>query len=146
MDKNQKDLYYVAVKIFLEKEGRLFIFKDRFGDWDIPGGRLLENEFTIPLDKIAVKKIKEELGNKIKYRLGEPMVFMRHERKEQNPLGRSKARIFAIGYQTSFLKGEIKLSTRHSEYKWVPMKSFKPETCFTGGWLKGVKEYLKSRR
>lgn len=42
MVKDQKDLYYVAVKIFLEKGEKLFIFKDRYGDWDIPGGRLKE--------------------------------------------------------------------------------------------------------
>jgi len=40
-----KDLYFVAVKIFLEdKDGRLLITKDRFGDWDLPGGRLREKD------------------------------------------------------------------------------------------------------
>ncbi len=45
-----KDVYFVAVKVFLQNEkGKLLITKDRFGDWDIPGGRLRENDFDVPL-------------------------------------------------------------------------------------------------
>lgn len=35
---DQKDLYFVAVKVFLEKDGQLLILKDGFGEWDLPGG------------------------------------------------------------------------------------------------------------
>lgn len=68
---------------------------------------------------------------------------MRHERKEPNILGRSRVRIFAIGYQATFLSGKIQLSLSHTEYKWVSIKNFKPECYFAGGWLKGVKDYLR---
>lgn len=145
MTKNQKDFYYVAVKIFLEQKGNLFIFKDRFGAWDIPGGRLKPNEFSVSLEKVIARKIKEELGFKIKYRLGKPLVFMRHERRELNPLGRPKVRIFAIGYKATFLGGEIQISSMHTEYKWVSIKDFKPEKYFKRGWLKGIKDYLHLR-
>lgn len=40
MELDQKDLYFVAVKVFLEKEEKFFIIKDGFGKWDIPGGRI----------------------------------------------------------------------------------------------------------
>ena len=51
-----KDLYFVAVKLFLEdKDGKLFIFKDRFGEWDLPGGRLRINEFK---DRFSMSSIK----------------------------------------------------------------------------------------
>jgi len=29
--------------------------------------------------------------------------------------------------------------------KWVDPKNFEPEDYFSGGWLKGVKEYLTLR-
>ena len=57
------------------KKGKLFIFKNCFGDWDLPGGRIKENEFNKPLEKVIERKIKEELGNKVKYNLGKPVVF-----------------------------------------------------------------------
>lgn len=140
-----KDLYFVAVKLFLEdKAGRLFISKDKFGVWDLPGGRLRTNDFNTSLEKIVARKVKEELGSAMRYRLGKPVVFMRHERMELLSSGeKEKRRIFAIGYRTKYLGGEIKLSLRHLEYKWVELKSFRPEKYFKGGWLKGVKNYIK---
>lgn len=39
MPTSQKDTYFVAVKVFLERDNKLLILKDNFGDWDLPGGR-----------------------------------------------------------------------------------------------------------
>ncbi|HSH31916.1 MAG TPA: hypothetical protein VK963_04595 [Candidatus Saccharimonadales bacterium] len=36
---NDKDLYYVAVKLFLLDDGKLLITYDIFGPWDLPGGQ-----------------------------------------------------------------------------------------------------------
>jgi len=139
-----KDLYFVAVKAFLEDgKGNLFIFKDRFGDWDIPGGRLRDQDFTVSLSDVIKRKMHEELGSEMQYELGEPAVFMRHERDEVlSDGGREKRRIFAVGYRAKYLGGAIDLGTNHTESKWVPVKTFQPEDYFTGGWLEGVKEYL----
>lgn len=141
-DKSQRDLYYVAVKVFLENKGKLFIFRDRWGDWDIPGGRIQKREFNAPLEKIIKRKMEEELGRTVRYQLGKPIVFMRHERREAILPNRPKVKIFAIGYQAKYLGGEIKLSMEHTQYEWVLIKRLKPEKYFKGGWLKGVKEYL----
>jgi ADP-ribose pyrophosphatase YjhB (NUDIX family) len=145
--KNQKDTYFVAVKVFLEHKGKLFISKDRFGDWDLPGGRLLPNEFNTPLEKVVARKIKEELGKTLRYKLGEPLVFMRHERNEiLADATRSKRRIFAIGYEATYLGGSIALGKNHNKGEWMEIKKLKPELYFKGGWLKGVKEYLKKTK
>jgi hypothetical protein len=40
MNAQEKDTYFVAVKIFLEKDGKFLVMKDNFGDWDLPGGRI----------------------------------------------------------------------------------------------------------
>lgn len=138
-----KDTYFVAVKTFLQdKDGRLLITKDRFGDWDIPGGRLRENDFPTPLENVLARKIKEELGNEIQYKLGEPVIFMRHERDEVLPSGeKSKKRIFAIGYKALYVGGNIQLDKNHEKYEWVALDTFLPDDYFTGGWLEGVKEF-----
>lgn len=137
-----KDLYFVAVKVFLEKEGKFLIFKDGFGNWDIPGGRIKKDEFNTPLEEVIARKMSEELGDSIKYNLGKPVVFMRHERVESAP-GNPTVRIFAIGYQATLEKGEVEMKSHHTQMLWADPKSFKPEKYFTGGWLKGVQEYIK---
>lgn len=143
---NNKDVYFVAVKAFLvDKSGNFLITKDRFGDWDIPGGRLKERDFDLPLEDVLGRKIKEELGEKIKFFLGEPVVFMRHERNEILQSGeREKRRIFAVGYVVRFQGGDIILGKNHEKFEWVSVKDFEPEGYFTGGWLKGVRDFQNS--
>lgn len=145
---HDKDLYFVAVKIFLEdKEGKFLIIKDKFGDWDIPGGRLRENDFETSFAEIIDRKLKEELGDNIKYDIKEPIVFMRHERNEILVSGeKEKRRIFAIGYRANLLDGNIILGKNHEKYEWVDKNNFVPEKYFTGGWLKGVKEYIEKKK
>jgi len=140
----ERDLYFVAVKMFLTDEaGRLLITKDRFGDWDIPGGRLKEDDFLTSLEKVAEHKIIKELGDDFRCQLGQPLVFMRHERNEILASGeKAKRRIFAIGYEAKYLGGEIKLDVNHERYEWVNPKTFNPADYFTGGWLAGVKNYI----
>lgn len=140
MSIDQKDTYFVAVKVFLKKDGKLLILKDNFGDWDLPGGRIKKDEFNVPLEQIIKRKVSEELGNDIKYTIDKPVVFMRHERIEVST--NVPVRIFAIGYEGALESGDIKTSERHPELLWVDPKDFKPENYFKGGWLKGVQEYL----
>ena len=139
--KTSKDQYFIAVKVFLERRGNFLILKDNFGDWDLPGGRLLKSEFNTPLEKVVERKIREELGKKIKYNLSKSVLFMRHERIEQIA-GQPKVRIFAVGYRAKYISGQVTLSPRHTRSEWVSRNTFKPDKYFKGGWLKGVKEYL----
>ncbi|MDO8594494.1 MAG: NUDIX hydrolase [bacterium] len=144
----EKDLYNIAVKVFLEDgKGNLLITKDRFGPpsggYDLPGGRLLPDEFSVPLEKVIERKMKEELGDGVRYTLGTPVVFMRHERDEALADGKKeKRRIFAVGYRATYDGGEITLGKNHESHEWVSLKDLKPEQYFTGGWLEGVKEYI----
>jgi 8-oxo-dGTP pyrophosphatase MutT (NUDIX family) len=145
MTTEQKDSYFVAVKVFLERDGKVLICKDNFGDWDIPGGRIKKDEFDVPLEQIIRRKMSEELGDDIQYAIGKPILFMRHERIEVAP-GNPTVRIFAIGFEGKLESGEVKLSPRHTELLWVDPKDFKPEDYFKGGWLKGMQEYIALKR
>jgi len=142
MNNSEKDIYFVAVKVFVKKDGKLLILKDNFGDWDLPGGRIKSDEFDAPLESILRRKIAEELGENAIVNFGTmPVVFLRHERIEKSP-GNPKVRIFALGYEGVLQKGDIDLSPRHTKMLWVEPNNFQPENYFTGGWLKGVKDYL----
>lgn len=141
----EKDLYFVAVKVFLRnQEGKLLITKDVFGAWDIPGGRLRENDFETSLDDVIERKMREELGDDVQYKLGEQLLTMRHERDEVLPSGeKEKRRIFALGYDATYIGGEIQLGKSHEKYEWISVEEdVDPKKYFTGGWLKGVQEYL----
>ncbi len=135
-----QDLYFVAVKILLRDSNKLLITHDVFGDWDIPGGRIKKDEFEAPLESVIQRKMVEEIGPEVKYNLGQPKVFFRHERKEQR-IG-EMVRIFAVGYEAEYLGGEIQLGNHHDKFEWIDIKTFKPEDYFTGGWLKGLQEYV----
>lgn len=139
-----KDLYFVAVKVFLtDKSGRFLIIHDRFGEWDLPGGRLRPQDFKASLPAVVGRKMREEPGP-VRYRLGEPAVFMRHERREPDGRGKKvRRRIFAIGYKAEYLGGKLGLGKNHDKFLWVARRGFRAQKYFTAGWLKGVKEYLR---
>jgi hypothetical protein len=129
MDSKSKDLYFVAVKLFLRDGDKLLVIHDIFGAWDLPGGR------------IAERKVREELGPEVKYKLGEPNgIFFRVERWEE---GLDKTvRIFAFGYDAEYLGGKVEPGKHIEKCEWVDIKTFKPEESFEGDWLAGVQEYL----
>ena len=84
-------MYYVAVKLLLRNGDKLLITHDIFGDWDLPGGRIRKDELNNPLESVIECKVHEELGGVIKYRLREPKVFFRVERKEHDLQGKKYA-------------------------------------------------------
>jgi ADP-ribose pyrophosphatase YjhB (NUDIX family) len=140
---SNKDQYFVTVKVFLVNDGKLLITKDRFDCWDIPGGRLRPEDFDVELENVVTRKMIEELGDNVKYELGQPVIFMRHERDEILPSGeKEKKRIFAVGYEAKYLGGEIILGPSHEKYEWVDIDNFEPDKYFVGGWLKGVSDYI----
>lgn len=141
----EKDLYYVAVKLLLRDGQKLLITHDIFGDWDLPGGRIRKDEFNSSLESVIERKINEELSTDMTYDLGEPTVFFRVERQEQD-LDSQTVRIFAVGYEASYQRGKINLGNHHDKMEWVDVETFNPEDYFRGGWLNGVQEYLTKIR
>jgi 8-oxo-dGTP pyrophosphatase MutT (NUDIX family) len=80
-----KDLYFVAVKVFLREGEKMLITHDIFGAWDLPGGRIRPDEFDKPMEEVIHRKLHEELGVEVRYDLGEPVgVFFRVERIENS--------------------------------------------------------------
>jgi ADP-ribose pyrophosphatase YjhB (NUDIX family) len=141
MDSKSKDLYFVAVKLFLRDGDKLLVIHDIFGAWDLPGGRIRKQDFDTPIEEIAERKVREELGPEVRYKLGEPNgIFFRVERWEE---GLDKTvRIFAFGYDAEYLGGKVEPGKHIEKCEWVDVKTFKPEEFFEGGWLAGVQEYL----
>ena len=142
---DEKDLYYVAIKVLLRDGNNLLIVHDIFGEWEIPGGRILKSEFSVPLEKVLERKIREELGPSVQYKVGKPVTFFRVERIEQTDPPK-QIRIFGIGFEAEYLSGEITLGKHHDKFEWVDVTTFQPEKYMTTGWLEGIQEYLEYLR
>lgn len=142
MELNGKALYFVAVKVFLRKGSELLITHDIFGSWDIPGGRIKSDEFAVPLEEVAARKIREELGDKVTYKLlGATDTFFQVQRREATADNKD-VKIFAVSFEANYLGGELQLGEHHDEYRWVDIRTFEPNTLFEGGWLTGLEDYL----
>ena len=142
MDEYDKDLYFVAVKVFLRDGDKLLIIHDIFGSWDLPGGRIKKDEFNTSLLAIIDRKMSEELGDKVEYgSITQNGIFFRVERLEHGL--NKKVRIFAIGYEAEYKSGDIILGKHINDYKWVDTTKFKPREYFKGGWLRGVEDYIE---
>jgi 8-oxo-dGTP diphosphatase len=139
------DSYFVAVKLLLREGNKLLIIHDVFDSWDIPGGRIRKDEFNRPIESVILRKINEELGPNLRYRVGAPSVIFRVEREEVGLDGK-EIRIFAVGYEAEYLGGAIELGKHHDAMKWVGLQTFQPEKYFKGGWLTGIQEYINNQR
>lgn len=144
MEINGKDVYFVAVKALLRDGDKILLTHDIFNQWDLPGGRIKKDEFNKPLEKVLERKISEELGNNIKYKIGEPKVFFRVERTEHLETGGEMiVRIFAIGYEVEYLGGEIDLGKHHDKMEWLDVKTLSPADYLAQGWEIGLQEYIR---
>lgn len=137
---SEKGSFPVAVKALVREANKLLILHDIFGDWDLPGGRLLPSEFTSSLHSVLDRKITEELGSDIEYRIDGLDTYFKVERIEHDTGNLSQ--IFGIGFTATFLGGEIQLGPHHDRFEWVDLATFKPADYFQHGWETGLQRYL----
>lgn len=108
-------VFMVGLKILLRKGSKILFLRMADGKYlDIPGGRIDNVEYERPLAKILAREVREELGSKVKYKLGKPIFhFRRRRRKDANP-----EYVFLAVYDAEWISGEIKISDEHSAYEW----------------------------
>lgn len=114
-------LCWVGLKLLLKKDRKILFLKTAMNPvfWDLPGGRIDNVEGKVPLEKILEREIREELGNKVKYKLGRPVFQFRRK-------GRNGACFNLLtAYEAKYLGGKINLSFEHSAYEWVDPKKYK---------------------
>ena len=121
--KNQKRdyaLYQVALKILLIKDNKILFLRDATsGYWDLPGGRIDNVENKVSLKKILAREIREELGGRVKYKLGNPVFQFRRSTKTKGVCN------FLTVYEAEYLGGDINLSFEHSNYEYINPTAYK---------------------
>lgn len=143
--------FHVSLKIFLRKSNEvLFLHCGKrhacgvITHWDWPGGRINENEQKIPLQEVIKREIKEELGGKIRYRIG-PLAFQ-FRRYNQ----RKDHWVFINVYEANYISGDIQISDEHSGYEWVHLKSIRKSIKWNKRYFcnqemyRALREYLKN--
>ena len=136
----EKGSFPVAAKALLRDGNTLLLLHDIFGDWDLPGGRLLPSEFTGDVKSVIARKISEEIGDEVQYRLEGLDTYFQVERIERDTGNLSQ--IFGVGFTACYLGGEIKLGPHHDKYEWVNLDNFNPADYFEHGWELGLKRYI----
>jgi len=129
----------VGIKAFIVDRDKLLLVKssnDREELWEVPGGRYdVGEESLLPTDILA-REIREELGNKIQYSIGQPVsAWIR-------PLEQDF--VFLIAYQCQFRAGQIELSSEHTEYRWVSYKDWH-SLPLAPGYLAALDDFWKKR-
>jgi 8-oxo-dGTP pyrophosphatase MutT (NUDIX family) len=114
-----KDKYQVSLKLFLkDSKGRiLFPFASSKGSYagyyDLPGGRIEDNEFATPFMDILRRDVQEELGN-ISFDVDlNPVLLSRDE------IGPDKeTRVLYIFFEGKYFDGDIQISDEHEGMAW----------------------------
>ena len=143
MEFNGKGAYFVATKVFLRDGDKLLLVHDKWGNWELPGGRIKPEEFQKPLAEVTSRKMHEELGEDIEY--SEPEATGTFFQVTREELGQ-QVRIFALGFEAQYLRGEIILNGPHDEMKWVDVETFEPLKLQDNDWMRGVQDYLDKIR
>ena len=147
---HEPDLFQVSQKVLIIKDSReLLILKDCHHPthFDLPGGRLNVNEFTISLEESVAREITEELGSDIKLKINyQPVVAGRVVLWDPRINDWHYRRVFFVCYEAQYLGGEIVLSEEHVSYQWVDVKKFDPTGRFKPGLAEAIKSYLLCKK
>lgn len=142
--------YQISLKIVLkDKAGKILILKattesQLAGFYDLPGGRIKENERTGSFRIILERELKEELGEDIKFNLVErPVAIGRHDywSKKYD----KTQHVFWVLFEAEYLAGEIKISSEHSGYKWATLHLANLQEYFIKGPLESMTHYFSQK-
>lgn len=141
--------FNVSLKLILENErGEILGMKCKnegylAGFYDFPGGRINSDELQAPFKQIIDRELAEEVGQDVKYKIDSRPVSASKQVFFSNTLKRENC-MFMVFFKAKYLGGEIKISDEHIGYKWLDLKKDSAEKYFTGGFLEGIKAYLRN--
>ena len=136
-------LFFVGLKAFIAKDGKLLILREFASEkypsgkkWEIPGGRITESEERTPLIDVLLREVREECGS-IEIIVGE--VF--HVFRRQFPNGEW---VFLAGFDCSYISGEVTLSHEHTEYAWI-IEADMEHYDFVNGYEEAIRAYFRKK-
>ena len=143
----KQDFYHISLKLLLyNSKNHILALKARndikfAGYYDVPGGRIDEDEFTTPLEDILQREVKEEIGDAQVHVDLNPVAV---SRGFYSPVGGKDIRIFYVFFKADYKGGDILISDEHTDHTWLNLEEIDPKEYFTAGILEGIEMYLKS--
>jgi 8-oxo-dGTP pyrophosphatase MutT (NUDIX family) len=129
-------IFYVGLKAFVEKDGKLLILQDQDGLWELPGGKIEVGE-NIPTT--LNREIREELGGNVEIEMG-PTTFYAWIRK---PDPNRDFLLFLVGFPCVWKGGEIILSPEHKNFHWITKEEIE-NTNFENTYKQAIQRYFES--
>ncbi|MFA6105453.1 MAG: NUDIX domain-containing protein [Patescibacteria group bacterium] len=144
----EKDLYQVSLKAVIKNNnGEILLLKallngSHAGYYDLPGGRIDKDEFTIPLTDILKREISEEVGNIDVVIKPTPVAVARHCIPGSMTKTGKDIHVLYILFEVEYKGGKIVISNEHTDFKWADFSKENPENLLSSGNLEGIKMYL----
>ncbi len=131
--------FYIGQKAFIEKDGKVLVLFNPFGELDFPGGRI-ENTDEGDWEAALKREVMEEVGLKVEVLCPVATWVVKIERGDT-----TGNLCFIIGYTCQNKEGQIKLSNEHAEYRWVNEESYL-ELNNDDHYFKYLQTYFQSRQ
>lgn len=146
---SKQDYYHVSLKAILKNaEGKILALKavedgSLGGFYDLPGGRMDEDEFATPFAEILEREIREEVGD-VKFSVEDaPVALGRHLIPKENIRQEKDIHVLLVFFEAEYVEGDIKISDEHIGFEWIDLRTAELEKYFTSGILEGIRMYLK---
>ncbi len=128
--------FQITLKLLLWDQNFYLLLWDSYtGYGDLPGGRILTEEFY-DFKNAIVREIQEELGKNLKYKINENPIFC-----FPHFVSKDGEYALTILFEGFFLGGEIQLSDEHHKYEWIHKKE-PLEKYFSDTMLYGLEKYF----
>ena len=107
-------LYQVAVKLLLTQNDKILVLKSPDGKVDFPGGRISNEEISLPQEISLAREVDEELGGDVRY--SEPKLLFTSLRTYTTD---TLHHVLALFFTAEYRAGDIVLSDEHSSFEWI---------------------------
>jgi len=106
--------------------------------YDLPGGRMHEDEGRTPLLQALEREIREEMGMALQYTVEPAIVGIGRDHLLSRP---DTVVVFAL-FTGRYTGGEIALSHEHSGYEWIPRSTLNAREHFVPGIADALEMWL----
>lgn len=136
--------YNISLKVFLQNDKwETLILKTPetstfYWKYDLPWGRIDQDEFYTDLLEILDREIKEEVWNILYDVKTKPVAVSRHKAVHKDRV----EDIFYCFYEAKIISGDITVSNEHSDFKWVKLDEIVLEDYFISWILDWTRMYL----
>lgn len=108
-----EQLFYVGLKAFIERDRKLLIIRSKQRQtFELPGGRIDEQETEGPFETTLTREIREELGAEIRVAIGEPFTAWKLLLPNKNP-------ILLVGFHCTYEGGSVQLAEEFDQALWI---------------------------